>query len=74
VARDPQAIQREIEQARDSLASTLDKLADRASPKSVAGRARESVLGIVRSPVGIAGAGVAVALVTLLVVRRVRSN
>jgi hypothetical protein len=73
VARDPQAIQREIEEARDALASTLDKLADRASPSSVAGRARESVLGALRSPAGIAGVGVAVSLVALLIVRRVRN-
>lgn len=73
MARDPQAIQLEIEQARDALASTLDKLADRASPASVAGRARESVLGALRSPAGIAGVGVAVSLVALLIVRRVRN-
>jgi hypothetical protein len=74
VARDPQTIQREIEEARDALASTLDKLAVRASPKSVAGRARESLVVAVRSPAGIAGAGVAVALVGLLVIRRVRTR
>lgn len=73
MARDPQAIQREIEEARDALASTLDKLADRTSPASVAGRARESVIGALRSPAGIAGIGVAVSLAALLIVRRVRS-
>ena len=73
MARDPQTIQSEIEEAREALASTLDKLADRASPKSVAGRARTSLVGVLRSPAGMAGVGVAVSLVALLVVRRVRS-
>lgn len=72
MARDPQTIQREIEETRDALASTLDKLADKASPKSVAGRARDSLINALHSPAGMAGAGVAVALVSLLVVRRVR--
>ena len=73
MARDPQTIQSEIEEAREALASTLDKLADRASPKSVAGRARTSLVGVLRSPAGMAGVGAAVSLVALLVVRRVRS-
>jgi hypothetical protein len=33
VARDPDTIQREIEEARDALAGTLDILAERANPK-----------------------------------------
>lgn len=33
MARDPETIQREIEQARDALASTLDELSVRANPK-----------------------------------------
>ncbi|HEX3812397.1 MAG TPA: DUF3618 domain-containing protein [Mycobacteriales bacterium] len=72
MARDPQTIQREIEEARDALASTLDKLADRTSPKTLAGRAKDTLAGAVRSPAGIAGAGIAVALAGLLVIRRVR--
>jgi Protein of unknown function (DUF3618) len=33
VARDPDTIERDIEQAREALAATLDELADRANPK-----------------------------------------
>ncbi|HEV7909421.1 MAG TPA: DUF3618 domain-containing protein [Pseudonocardiaceae bacterium] len=33
MARDPDTIQREIEQARDALATTLDELGERANPK-----------------------------------------
>jgi len=33
VARDPDAIERDIEQARDALAATLDELTERANPK-----------------------------------------
>ncbi|MDQ2707751.1 MAG: DUF3618 domain-containing protein [Actinomycetota bacterium] len=33
MARDPDTIQREIEEARDALADTLDALAERAHPK-----------------------------------------
>lgn len=33
MARDPDTIQREIEQARDALAATLDQLSTKASPK-----------------------------------------
>jgi hypothetical protein len=33
VARDPDTIEREIEQAREALAATLDELTDRANPK-----------------------------------------
>ena len=33
MARDPDAIERDIEQARDALAATLDELTERANPK-----------------------------------------
>jgi hypothetical protein len=33
VARDPDTIERDIEQARDALAATLDELSERANPK-----------------------------------------
>ena len=33
MARDPDTIERDIEQARDALAATLDELTDRTSPK-----------------------------------------
>jgi hypothetical protein len=37
-ARDPEALEREIERTRDELARTIDALADRVSPKNVASR------------------------------------
>ncbi|MCW2914805.1 MAG: hypothetical protein JWN52_2873 [Actinomycetia bacterium] len=37
-ARDPEALEREIERTRDELARTIDALADRVSPKHVASR------------------------------------
>jgi hypothetical protein len=43
VARDPDTIEREIEQARSALASTLDQLGEKASPKRLADTAKVSV-------------------------------
>jgi hypothetical protein len=37
-ARDPEALEREIERTRDELARTIDALAGRVSPKQVASR------------------------------------
>jgi hypothetical protein len=37
-ARDPEALEREIERTRDELARTIDALADRVSPKHMASR------------------------------------
>jgi hypothetical protein len=43
VARDPDAIQREIEQTRAELADTIDAIADRVSPKRAAARGGRAV-------------------------------
>ncbi|MFD7653886.1 DUF3618 domain-containing protein [Actinosynnema sp. NPDC059797] len=43
MARDPDTIQREIEQARDALAATLDELGDRANPQRFVESGKESV-------------------------------
>lgn len=72
MSRDPDMIQREIEQTRDALAGTLDQLADRYSPKAVASRGQRAVVSKLRSPVGMAASGATVGLLALLVVRRVR--
>ncbi|WP_433227425.1 DUF3618 domain-containing protein [Actinomadura formosensis] len=40
-SRDPEALEREIEQARQELARTIDELADRVNPKNVAHRGIE---------------------------------
>jgi hypothetical protein len=72
MSRDPDTIQREIEQTRDALAGTLDQLADRYSPKAVASRGQRAVVSKLRSPAGMAASGVTAGLFVLLVVRRVR--
>jgi hypothetical protein len=70
-SRDPETIQREIEQTRAQLASTLDELAERASPKRVASRGAATLTGTTRGRAIIGGiAGVLVALVGLRVTRR----
>jgi hypothetical protein len=43
VPRDPDSIQREIEQARDALADSLDALSERAHPKHLVDAGKESV-------------------------------
>lgn len=69
MARDPDTIQREIESARDSLAESLDALADRANPKHLVDQGREQVQARLADPkVKYALIGVGV-LVGLLVVR-----
>lgn len=72
MSRDPETIQREIEQAREALAGTLDRLAERYSPKAVADRGRRALLARLQSPAGMAVVGVSAGLLVLLVVRRIR--
>jgi hypothetical protein len=65
-------IQRDIEQARASLAVAVDQLAYRASPKRVAENAKQTLKQKVQTPQGqavIAGVGL---LVVIVVVRRFR--
>lgn len=50
MARDPDTIQREIEQARDALASTLDQLGTKASPKRLVDNAKTSARAKVDEP------------------------
>jgi hypothetical protein len=49
VARDPDAIQREIEATRAELADTIDAIADRLSPKRAASRGAKAVKAQVSS-------------------------
>lgn len=70
MARDPDTIQREIEQARDALAVTLDELSVKANPQRFVEGAKSSVRSKLEDPkvkYALIGAGV---LVGLLVVRR----
>lgn len=72
MSRDPETIQREIEQARDALAETLDVLSERVSPRRVAARGRQAALDRLRTPQGTTALAVAAGLTVLLVTRRVR--
>jgi hypothetical protein len=70
VARDPDTIQREIEQARDALASTLDRLSTQANPKRLVEDARQTAVSKLNDPkikyplIGV------VALIVLLMLRK----
>ena len=70
--RDPDTIKRDIDQARDQLASTVDSLAVRANPRRVVDDVKAGLVRFVKKPaVAISLAGVG-ALVLALVVRRIR--
>ncbi|CAM00579.1 uncharacterized protein DUF3618 [Saccharopolyspora erythraea NRRL 2338] len=70
MARDPDAIQRDIEQARDALAATLDELGTKANPKRFVESGKASMQEKLNDPrVRYALIGVG-ALVTIVVVRR----
>ena len=70
--RDPDTIKRDIDQARDQLASTVDSLAERANPSRIADDVKAGVVRFDKKPavaISLAGAGV---LVIALIVRRIR--
>ena len=72
--RDPEAIKKEIDQARNQLAATVDSLAVRANPQRLAEDAKARVVAFVRKPVvtvSLAGIGV---LTVVLVIRRIRNR
>lgn len=70
MARDPDAIQRDIDKARDALAVTLDDLGTKANPKRFVESGKASVQEKLEDPTVryvLIGVG---ALVTLVVVRK----
>ena len=72
--RDPDAIKKDIDAARDRLASTVDTLAVRANPRRLADDAKARVIALVKTPpvaMSLAGIG---ALGVVLVVRRIRNR
>jgi hypothetical protein len=72
--READEIQRDIEQARVSLASAVDKIAYRTNPKRLSETIKQTLREKAQTPQGkavIAGTGV---LVVILVVRRVRKH
>jgi hypothetical protein len=66
-------IQREIEQARVSLANAVDRLAERGDPKRLANQVKVAIRLKIESPQGRAALGAVGALVALVVIRRVRN-
>ena len=74
VNRDPDTIKQEIDQARDQLASTVDSLAERASPRRIADGVRARIIGFIKKPVvtvSLVGFG---ALAVVLVVRKIKNR
>ena len=70
--RDPETIKRDIDQARDQLATTVDSLAERANPERIANDIKAAVLRFVKKPAvaaSLAGVGV---VVVVVVIRRAR--
>jgi hypothetical protein len=70
VARDPEAIEREIEQARTALAVTLDQLGTKADPQKFADKAKDGIRAKLDDPkvkYPLIGVG---ALIVALVIRK----
>jgi hypothetical protein len=70
VARDPDTIQREIDQARDALAVTLDQLSTKANPQRLVDSAKSNVAATLEQPkvrYPLIGVGV---LIVLLLIRK----
>ncbi|CAJ1581394.1 DUF3618 domain-containing protein [[Mycobacterium] wendilense] len=72
--RDPEEIMKEIDQARDQLAATVDSLAARANPQRIAEDAKARALAFVQKPavaISLAGLGV---LTAALFIHRLRNR
>jgi len=70
--RDPDTIRKDIDQARDQLAVTVDTLAERANPHRIADDVKSAVVRFVKKPavaMSLAGIG---ALLLVLTVRKLR--
>ena len=73
--RTAEDIQRDIEQARTSLAVAVDQLAERTSPKRIVNETKQSLIAKATSPAGIAIiASTAAGVIALLVVRALRGR
>lgn len=72
--RSADEIQRDIEQARASLAVAVDQLADKTSPKRLADDVKGQLAVRAKSPQGQAILGAAGVVVVLLVIRRIRKR
>ncbi len=72
--RDPEAIKRDIDVARDQLAATVDSLAVRANPRRLADDLKAKAVEFVKKPVVIASLVGISSVVVIVVVRRVRDR
>ncbi|CAN5353787.1 hypothetical protein BH11ACT6_BH11ACT6_01860 [soil metagenome] len=72
--RNPEEIRKDIDQARDRLAATVDTLAERANPSRIADDVKSRVIAIVSKP-AVAASLAGIGLVTVvLLVRRARNR
>jgi hypothetical protein len=72
--RDPEAIKAEIDRARDQLASTVDILTERASPRRIADDLKNGLVSFLKKPAvtfSLIGVGT---LVAVLMARRIRNR
>lgn len=68
MARDPEDIEREIERAREALATTLDRIGEKANPKQLTDAAKTSVRSKLEEPkvkYPLVGAGVLIGVLLL---------
>lgn len=72
--RDPEAIKRDIDVARDQLAATVDSLAERANPRRLADDLKARAVEFVKKPVVIASLVGISSVVVIVAVRRVRDR
>ena len=72
--RDPEAIKRDIDVARDQLAATVDSLAERANPRRLADDLKARAVEFVKKPVVIVSLVGISSVVVVVVVRRLRDR
>jgi hypothetical protein len=73
MARDTNSIERDIETARNQLASTLDELSTRTNPKRIAENTKQTVIAKINEPkvkYSLIGAGVLFAILILVKIFR----
>lgn len=72
--RDPDTIKREIDEARDQLAATVDSLAERANPRRLADDVKARVIAFLNKPivtVSLVGAG---SVAVIVVIHKIRTR
>ncbi len=72
--KSPEQIQQEIEGARQALATSLDQLVERTSPKRLADQGKQRALAWAKTPTGMAVLGGVGVVAAFLMVRKFRSH